>query len=1679
MPEPAAGRRMPIRLETLEPRILLNGDILVQDPLDPTPQGTPVQQLESATTPQEATSGAPDLGPPTGPGGNPLEVVSANGSQQPANGSGAAAILTLNAGDTLVGSGLLAGSLINRGTVAPGASPGVLSVATFEQQSAATLQLEIGGTSPGVGSGNPLDGFDQVRVAGLATLDGSLDIDFMNDFNPVSGQVFDVLTWSERRGSFSGYTGLYAGKGIFLKPVYQVDRLQLVATALPGLANLSIADTPAAQAALDQVLTGIGNAVSRTAICFDAALELSGLRLTGGWEVSVAPLAGNAVETTFVAKGVSAAWSSGGLTGGLDAVSGRLVFADNRCNLTMEGNGRVALSTGDALSGHFALTGDSATGYLQVAADGVCARLGDPAAGPSLELTNGRLDMLLGREGHALRASGDGALRGLPASSLSGSLGFVANTLGRAVNEAFTLNGVAHSLVIADPEPVARCEARQARLSIDGLGVVNGDLAFTSRTSQTETTRVNELLVGARNLQASLTLGDLTLTADQGWLALVLATETPLNGIGAATNSMALLGEMDVRVAVDANLVLTGSQVRVAMNRGSTALAREVLTTGDTLLLDLGADTLQVSGFFNAAIGGVMSFSGDLVLDVGRSTRTLSNGQSVQLLEYALSGSRITARLAAGNGLDVTTSQGEMALVYAKDIRSDRAWLTSRGAMQALTVAGHRFDQVQQAEWNLNRAVGNLALQEGTTLDWSVTRRFALQSGRSFLFDQVGDILTLPVQGSLDLEGSRLAGTLRLTHDRGQNSWQISAEEAQVWLAAGYAMVGLTQASGSLRINGDRTRSGTIAGRMQLSGITGLSLSGTGQASFAADGSLTIAANASAAVTGFGSLSGQFACSRQASSAQGSRIVIAGRDIAAQVGDANARVSLQGASLGLILATDARGQAGYALVAEGSARLEGLEDIASLSAQGRMAINHLGQSLDETLALGNGGSVALRFADERDSQSVVIDQGSLRIAGLGDISGRLRIDATLVPVGATTQQRLAVGFENLQAAVTLGGATASLSQGRGAVLFYKENGTSRYAVQVEGAAALSGIDALTLRAERMQLACNRTGTALETVVATSDGWVGMDLLNDEFRLRGYASAAVAGVVAVEGELFLESCRNQTVALSDASQVQVDTLTIGGGALSATLQAAAVGLNLADVDLALVVGSEIGGAQRRWVTATALVGSAELAGYPVAEVRSGVLDINRALAASPDASGDYLLPLEAPVIDWSAAPRAVVLSGTRVLPVTAAAPRFATYIDGALRLGDARVAGRFDLLLERAADGTRRWEVQATDAEVSFAADGVKVSIEKGTGSLFFGADGNSGSLSGNGSVTGLDGLTLTGTLGTRFAQDRLELAGSLELGMAGYGALSGDFSIIKEASRMAVPVMETELTTPGSVGTATQDIQGGLTTNTRLTLEVTDASGRFCREGLYAFTLDGQTFTASSLDGDTAAARPVSDIRFAERIQEALAGFAAIGAGNVLVTGTRADGFVIEFIGALAGRAVPLAIHAGAPGLWMTQPADRADKPDWGMIEETRARQTGVSEVQRLSLANSGGSGKTFTLSLGGLTTAAIPVLATAGATNERQVLTLTAVHRAAGQFWFGVDGVTTAKIRYSADPTFHARGMREALEAVVGVGNVVVTYKPQYTGHNSIDYVIDFKGALAGRDVSLIKTYTSTRDIQ
>jgi hypothetical protein len=123
---------------------------------------------------------------------------------------GGARTLTVNSGNTLTVSGTLTNngtikgngtianaSFINTGLIAPGNSPGLLSLTGNYTNTNGTLAIELAGT--GVAGTN----YDQFAVSGSATLGGTLNLSLISGYTPVPNDQFTIMTYGSKSGTFT------------------------------------------------------------------------------------------------------------------------------------------------------------------------------------------------------------------------------------------------------------------------------------------------------------------------------------------------------------------------------------------------------------------------------------------------------------------------------------------------------------------------------------------------------------------------------------------------------------------------------------------------------------------------------------------------------------------------------------------------------------------------------------------------------------------------------------------------------------------------------------------------------------------------------------------------------------------------------------------------------------------------------------------------------------------------------------------------------------------------------------------------------------------------------------------------------------------------------------------------------------------------------------------------------------------------------------------------------------------------------------------------------------------------------------------------------------------------------------------------------------------------------------
>jgi hypothetical protein len=151
-------------------------------------------------------------------GGSSLTVLGtylqSAGSIELAGGTLGVGLLDLQGG-VFGGSGTLNGNVRNAAVVSPGTATasGVLTInGQYTQTVTGTLRLDIGGPQAGTD-------YSQMVVNGLATLDGTLEINLVNGYQPRFGDLFQVLTFSRGAGTFA----YFVADGAPFGPLYAYE----------------------------------------------------------------------------------------------------------------------------------------------------------------------------------------------------------------------------------------------------------------------------------------------------------------------------------------------------------------------------------------------------------------------------------------------------------------------------------------------------------------------------------------------------------------------------------------------------------------------------------------------------------------------------------------------------------------------------------------------------------------------------------------------------------------------------------------------------------------------------------------------------------------------------------------------------------------------------------------------------------------------------------------------------------------------------------------------------------------------------------------------------------------------------------------------------------------------------------------------------------------------------------------------------------------------------------------------------------------------------------------------------------------------------------------------------------------------------------------------------------------
>ncbi len=143
--------------------------------------------------------------------------------------------VTVETGAILTGAGSFTGAFQNNGIYAPGNSPTLSTLSSFNQGPTGLLLMEIGGLARGTQ-------YDALNITGSATFAGALEVTFDNGFTVAGGESFDLFNWGSLTGTFDtlDLPALTGGLAWDTSALYTSGILSVSTTAIPEPATYAI-----------------------------------------------------------------------------------------------------------------------------------------------------------------------------------------------------------------------------------------------------------------------------------------------------------------------------------------------------------------------------------------------------------------------------------------------------------------------------------------------------------------------------------------------------------------------------------------------------------------------------------------------------------------------------------------------------------------------------------------------------------------------------------------------------------------------------------------------------------------------------------------------------------------------------------------------------------------------------------------------------------------------------------------------------------------------------------------------------------------------------------------------------------------------------------------------------------------------------------------------------------------------------------------------------------------------------------------------------------------------------------------------------------------------------------------------------------------------------------------------
>ena len=909
---------------------------------------------------------------------------------------------------------------------------------------------------------------------------------------------------------------------------------------------------------------------------------------------------------------------------GADTVS--VVFADGVNIMQVTGSINLNIAGFLVISGDFGFEKSTVgtTTKIIAGAANVNAFLGTPDGTLGVQVSNAFLGLVLyssatGPSTYALVAGGEGALIGIDAITLSGSLAVRVNNTGALVNESVAV-GTSGETVDIVFDNAANIQAIEGSILLDiaGFVVISGEFSFEKTVVGVDT----KILVGAANIDIFVGLPDQSLGVriTDGFLGMVLYSSTT----GPSTYALTAGGTAEL-VGIPA-LTLIGS-LNVRLNNTGLAVNETILFSGSGTTVDIvfatGANIQAVSGSIILDIAGFVSLSGDFGFEkqvVGTDTKILVAAANVNSFLGT-----------SDQSLGVRITGAELGVVLLKVGGVSSYALTASGTAEligipALTLSGSLAVRVNNTGATVNESIS--VGTAGDTVDIVFTSAANIQSlAGSVILDIAGFV---SIDGEFGFEKSVIGTQTKILIGANVNAFLGLPDQS--------LGVRITDANLALVMFKDGAGPSTYAlsagGTAALVGISGLTLSGslavrvntTGQIvdetiNVGTSGSTVNVAFASSAnvqaltgsielnIADFVVITGDFGFEKSVVGTE-TTILAGAKNVNVFLGtpDQTLGVRITDAFLGLVMFKNAAGVSTYALSAGGNAELLGVDGLI-LSGSLFVRVNNTGIAVNEQILVGTEGDmVDVIFTTGANVQQL---SGSvfLSITDFITITGDFGFERTVTATGT----KLLVGAANV---TTFLGTTdeslgVQITNGfLGLVLFSPPTGSmaaSTYALVAGGTAELIGIEGLTLIGSP-SIGINNTGKLVNETVTVGNGAVVQILFTtvaDVQRLSGELTLSIENFVSISGNFIFEK---QTTPTSTRVLIAATGVSSFLGVYNddGTEQ---IGLKIKNANIAVLLFKDVGATESKFALVSS--GTASLVGLDGLQIEGSLgVQINR-------------------------------------------------------------------------------------------------------------------------------------------------------------------------------------------------------------------------------------------------------------------------------------------------------------------------------------------------------------------------------------------------------------------------------------------------------------------------------------